>query len=71
VFYTRLGTTRGSSVTAMELAMAVNAVVAPAAAALALLLPRRPGGQAPAGRPAVTQKPAAQESAEYSAGAAH
>src|SRR5690242_16257582 len=67
VFYTRLGITRASSVTAMELAMAVNAVVVLAAVALTLLLPRR----AAAGRPAVTEKPAAQEPAEYSAGAAH
>jgi hypothetical protein len=46
----------------MELAMAVNAVVALAAAALTLLLPRRPAAR----RPAVTEEPAA----ELSAGAA-
>jgi EmrB/QacA subfamily drug resistance transporter len=67
VFYTRLGVTRASSVSAVELAMAVNAVVVLAAAALTLLLPRR----SPARRPTVTGKLAAQEPAEYSAGAAH
>jgi EmrB/QacA subfamily drug resistance transporter len=67
VFYTRLGVTRAGSVSAMELAMAVNAVVVLAAAALTTLLPRR----SPARRPAVIDKPAAQEAAEYSAGAAH
>jgi MFS family permease len=41
VFYTRLGPGRASSVSAMELAMTINAVVALAAAALTLLLPRR------------------------------
>jgi EmrB/QacA subfamily drug resistance transporter len=67
VFYTRLGTTRATSVTAMEVAMAINALVALAAAALTLLLPRRTAAR----RPAVTEKPAAQEPAEYSTGAAH
>ena len=68
VFYTRLGPGPASSVSAMALAMAINALVALAAAALTLLLPRRPGGQAPAGRPA----PAREEAAvEYSAGAPH
>jgi len=68
VFYTRLGPGRASSVSAMTLAMAINALVVLAAAALTLLLPRRPGGQAPAGRPA----PAREEAAvEYSAGAPH
>jgi len=62
VFYTRLGPGRASAVPAMELAMAVNAVVALAAAALTLLLPRRPAAR----RPAVTEEPAA----ELSAGAA-
>jgi EmrB/QacA subfamily drug resistance transporter len=66
VFYTRLGPGRASSVSAMELAMAINAVVVLAAAALTLLLPRRPGGQAPAGRPALAREEAA---VEYSAGA--
>ena len=48
--------------------MAVNAVVVLAAAGLTTLLPRRPGGLAPAGRPA----PAREEAAlEYSAGAPH
>ena len=68
VFYTRLGITRASSVPAMELAMTINAVVVLAAAALTLLLPRRPGGQAAAGRPA----PAREEAAvEYSTGTPH
>jgi len=56
VFYTRLGPGRASAVPAMELAMAVNAVVVLAAAALTLLLPRR----AAARRPAVTEEPAAE-----------
>ena len=68
VFYTRLGPGRASSVSAMALAMAINALVVLAAAGLTLLLPRRPGGQVPAGRPA----PAPEEAAvEYSAGAPH
>ena len=62
VFYARLGPGRASSVPAMELAMAIDAVVVLAAAALTLLLPR----QAAARRPAVTEEPAA----ELSAGAA-
>ena len=45
VFYTRLGPGRASAVPAMQLAMAVNAMVVMAAAALTLLLPR----QSPAG----------------------
>jgi hypothetical protein len=67
VFYTRLGSGRASSVSAMELAMAINALLVLAAAGLTTLLPRR----SPARRPAVTEKPAAQEPAEYSAGAVH
>jgi hypothetical protein len=59
VFYARLGPGRASSVPAMELAMAIDAVVVLAAAALTLLLPRR----AAARRPAVTQEPAAELSA--------
>ena len=51
VFYARLGPSRGSSVSAMELAMVINAVVVLAAAVLTLLLPRR----AAARRPAVTE----------------
>ena len=56
VFYTRLGVTRASSVSAMEVAMAINAVVVLASAGLTLLLPRRArapqSGAAPtAGRP--------------------
>ena len=59
VFYTRLGPGRASSVSAMVLAMAIDAVVVLAAAALTLLLPRR----AAARRPAVTEEPAAELSA--------
>ena len=52
----------------LKAAMAINALVVLAAAGLTTLLPRRPGGQAPAGRPA----PAREEAAvEYSAGAPH
>ena len=48
VFYARLGPGRASSVSAMELAMAIDAVVALAAAALTLLLPRRAAARRPA-----------------------
>jgi len=62
VFYTRLGPGRASAVKAMELAMAVNAVVALAAAALTLLLPRRAAARRPAGRrPSTDETPAAPE----------
>jgi EmrB/QacA subfamily drug resistance transporter len=62
VFYTRLGPGLASAVKAMELAMAVNAVVALAAAALTLLLPRRPAARRPAGRrPSTDETPAAPE----------
>jgi EmrB/QacA subfamily drug resistance transporter len=70
VFYTRLGVTRASSVSAMEAAMAVNAVVVLASAALTTLLPRR----SPARTPAVAAEPAQareEAAAEYSAGASH
>jgi MFS family permease len=52
VFYTRLGATRASAVPAMELAMAANAVIVLAAAALTTLLPRPSPARtpAPAGR---------------------
>ena len=63
LFYGRLGTSRASSVPAMELAMAIDAVVVLAAAALTLLLPRR----AAARRPAVTEEPAAQAGERSSA----
>jgi MFS family permease len=62
VFYSRLGTGipgRGASVSAMELAMVIDAVAVLAAAALTLLLPRR----AAVRRPAVTEEPAAELSA--------
>jgi hypothetical protein len=70
VFYTRLGITRASSISAVELAMAVNAVVVLAAAALTLLLPRQSPARtpAPAGRPVPAREEAG---AEYSAGASH
>jgi MFS family permease len=55
VFYARLGPGRASPVPAMELAMAIDAIVVLAAAALTLLLPRR----AAARRPAATEEPAA------------
>jgi EmrB/QacA subfamily drug resistance transporter len=65
VFYARLGITRPSSVSAMELAMAIDAVVVLAAAALTLLLPRR----APGREPAVSAQPATREPAGSDAGA--
>ncbi|HEY1003105.1 MAG TPA: MFS transporter, partial [Streptosporangiaceae bacterium] len=70
VFYTRLGVTRASSVSAMGVAMAVNAVVLLAAAALTTLLPRQSPARAPAsaGRPVPAREEA---TAEYSAGAPH
>jgi EmrB/QacA subfamily drug resistance transporter len=70
VFYTRLGVTRASSVSAMELAMAVNAVVVLAAAALTTLLPRQSRARTPAlaRRPVPAREEAAPES---SAGAPH
>ena len=49
VFYGRLGPTRASSVSAMALAMAIDAVIVLAAAGLTLLLPRRAAPRA-AGR---------------------
>jgi MFS family permease len=64
VFYTRLGVTRASAVSAVEVAMAVNAVVLLAAAALTTLLPR----QSPARRPATEAEPATRE---YTAEAIH
>ena len=56
VFYTRLGpvgSIRASSVSAMEVAMAINAAVVLAAAGLTTLLPRR----SPAQQQAVTAEP--------------
>ncbi|HEV3294185.1 MAG TPA: MFS transporter, partial [Streptosporangiaceae bacterium] len=67
VFYARLGVTRASSVSAMEAAMAVDAVLVLVSAGLTVLLPRR----SPARRPAVTEEATAQEPARYSAGASH
>jgi hypothetical protein len=45
VFYSRLGTGPGGSVSAMEVAMTVDAVAVLAAAGLTLLLPRRAAGR--------------------------
>jgi predicted MFS family arabinose efflux permease len=59
VFYARLGPGRASSVSAMVLAMAIEAVVVLSAAALTLLLPRRARVQSPA----VAEEPAAELSA--------
>jgi hypothetical protein len=59
VFYTRRGPGQASSVSAMVLAMAIDAVVVLAAAALTLLLPRRAGARSPA----VAEEPAAELSA--------
>ena len=67
VFYARLGPSRASSVSAMEAAMAVDAVLVLVSAGLTVLLPRR----SPARRPAVTEEATAQEPVEYSAGASH
>jgi hypothetical protein len=55
VFYARLGATRASSVSAMEVAMAINAVIVLASAGLTTLLPRR----STARRPAASEEPAA------------
>ena len=70
VFYTRLGpagSIRASSVSAMEVAMAINAAVVLASAALTTLLPRR----SPAPTAGGHGEPTVQEPAEYSAGATH
>jgi len=74
VFYTRLGPGRASAVKAMELAMAVNAVVALAAAALTLLLPRRPAARRPAARRPAGRRPSTDETPaapEYTTEAIH
>src|SRR5882724_2038767 len=66
LFYTRLGTVapgRGSWVSAMEVTMAIDAVIVLAAAALTLLLPRR------SRRPATVTE--MEPAAEITAGAAH
>jgi MFS family permease len=64
VFYSRLGPTRASSVSAMTLAMAIDAVIVLAAAGLTVLLPRR----APGRRADVTPERATRaRAAEYSA----
>jgi len=58
VFYGRLGDvpSRGGSVSAMVLAMVIDAVIVLAAAGLTLLLPRRSAGrQAPAARERVAE----------------
>ena len=87
VFYTRLGSAgsiRASSVSAMEVAMAINVVVVLASAALTTLLPRQSRAQtpaaagrpvragAPAPAPTPARAPALEEAAvEYSTGAPH
>ncbi len=65
VFYGRLGDvpSRGGSVSAMVLAMVIDAVIVLAAAGLTLLLPRRAAGR----RAAVPQERAA----EYASEAVH
>jgi len=65
VFYDRLGDvpSRGSSVSALVLAMVVEAAIVLGAAGLTLLLPRRPAGRGAA----ATQEHAA----KFSAGAVH
>jgi len=65
VFYARLGLTRASSVSAMELAIAIDAVILLATAGLTVLLPRRAAGL----EPAPAGQPAAREPAEHGAGA--
>lgn len=68
VFYGRLGAvvSRGGSVSAMVLAMVIDAVIVLAAAGLTLLLPRRAARR----RAAVPRERAAEERvAEYSTGA--
>jgi len=67
VFYARLGPSRASSVSAMELAMVINAVVVLAAAGLTLLLPRRAAAPRIAGRRAAEEE----ATAEIGAGAVH
>ena len=73
VFYARLGATRASSVSAMEAAMAIDAVIVLASVGLTMLLPRRATGRraaaTPAARtPAVTGEPAGREQAAEAAG---
>jgi hypothetical protein len=63
VFYSRLGPRPGGSVSAMEVAMVIDAVAVLAAAGLTLLLPRRTRAAAVT----ATEEPAA----EVTAGAAH
>ena len=64
VFYSRLGTTRASSVSAMEVALAIDAVIVLASAGLTMLLPRRTAGQRAGGTP---ERAADERVAEYSA----
>jgi len=74
VFYSRLGAapSRGTSVSAMAVAMAIDAVIVLAATALTLLLPRRAAEPRAVGRaaPAAEEPTAREPAAEYSAGAA-
>ena len=80
VFYARLGFTPASSVSAMELAITIDAVILLLTAGLTVLLPRRspdrepavagePAAREPAPREPAPREPAAREPAEYSAGA--
>src|SRR5207253_9731646 len=52
VFYARLGSTLASSVSAMEVAMAIDAVIVLASVGLTMLLPRRATGRRAAATPA-------------------
>ena len=63
VFYTRFGSTPASSVSAMELAMAINAVIVLVAAGLTTLLPRRTAGRRAGHAP---ERVADERAAEYS-----
>jgi hypothetical protein len=66
VFYARLGLSRASSVSAMELAIAIDAVILLATAGLTVLLPR----QSPAMAAATGAPSTVQETAKYTAKAA-
>ena len=67
VFYTRFGSTPASSVSAMALAMAINAVIVLVAAGLTTLLPRRTAGRRAGHAPErVAERVADERAAEYS-----
>ena len=63
VFYARLGLTRASSVSAMELAIAIDAVILLATAGLTVLLPRRSRVVAAETAAEAAQEPTAREPA--------